>query len=160
MAGLLTCAAWLPLHAQPTLADLVSQADAEWMLGKWEAQLENGGTVTLDVSWDLDKHVIVQHGKMNDTEFKGYTVVEPGVTAPKYVSFDTRGTVGKGSWAMEDGNLTLRLESNSPERGVSKMAVVYAGSAGEGLEVRLYRVNDSGELDSSAALTVKFKKQK
>lgn len=160
MASLLACAAWLPLQAQPTLADLVSQADAEWMLGKWEAQLDNGGSVTLEVSWDLDKHVIVQHGKINDLEFKSYTVLEPGVPAPKYVSFDTRGSVGKGSWAMEDGNLTLRVENNSPERGISKMAVIYTGSASEGLEVRLHRLTDSGELESPAGMTVKFKKQK
>lgn len=157
--GLLTCAAWVSAQAQATLEDMVSQGNAGWMMGKWETQSDDGNTVMLDFAWDLDKKVIVLHGKIGEMEFKGYSAIEPGGTEVKYVGFDNRGTVTKGAWGMEAEELTLRLESKSAER-TAKMAAVFTGSASEGLQVRLHSVNDAGALATPARTTLKLKKAK
>ena len=158
--ALLACTTWVNAQAQQQLADLVSEAKAEWMLGKWEAQTDNGSTLVLGIAWDLDKHVVVFHGKGTDMEFKGYSALEPGSGEVKYTGFDNRGVITKGVWGMEADELVLRVESQTPDRGSRKMAVVFTGNATEGLQVRLHQLNDSGGLVSPARTTYKFKKQK
>ncbi len=155
------CAGFISLsaHAQTSLATLVTDASAEWMFGQWQAQTDNGDTVTLNVSWDLDKHVVLLHVKTGEIEAKGYTVMEPKADFPKYYSFDNRGSVGKGSWNMEGGELVLRVDSESPERGSSKTAFVFGGSAATGLQVRMHTIDSSGDLASPARVTLKFKKK-
>ena len=147
-------------QAQPKLADLVDEAKADWMLGKWEAATDSGGTVTLEFSWDLDKHVIVLHCKTPDMEFKGYSVLDPaGANEVKYFGFDNRGALSKGNWALEGSDLVLRVESQTSERTV-KMGAVFGGSASEGLQLRLHGIDSSGGLAQPARLALKFKKQK
>jgi hypothetical protein len=145
--------------AQGSLENLVSEAKADWMFAKWQAETENGDKVTLNVSWDLEKHVVVLHVKVGDMESKGYTVLEPKAELPKYYSFDNRGSVGKGSWNMENGDLVLRVESEVPDGGPRKTAFVFTGTASTGLQVSMHSVDNSGDLATPARMTLKFKKQ-
>ena len=158
--GLFACLLSFCAQAQRSLESLVTDAEAEWMFGKWQAQTENGDAVTLNVSWDLEKHVVLLHVKVGDMESKGYTVMEPKVELPKYYSFDNKGSVGKGSWNMENGDLVLRVESEGPERGPWKSGFVFTGSASTGLQVRMHNVDSSGDLAAPARATFKFKKEK
>ena len=158
--GLLVCASWLGAQAQQKLADLVDEAKADWMLGKWEAQTDNGGTVTLAFSWDLDKHVIVLHVKTPDMELKGYSALDPSAANEvKYFGFDNRGAISKGNWAPEGSDLVLRIETQTSERTV-KMAAVFGGSATEGLQIRIHSIESSGSLSATPRMALKFKKQK
>jgi hypothetical protein len=157
--GLLAGVVSFSAQAQRSLESLVSDANAEWMFGQWQAQTEKGETVTLNVSWDLDKHVVLLHVKTGDLEAKGYTVMEPKAEFPKYYSFDSRGSVGKGSWNMENGELVLRVEAESPERGSWKEAFVFTGGASTGLQVRMHTIDSSGDLATPARMTFKFKKK-
>jgi hypothetical protein len=158
LLGLAACSLWLGAQAQQSLSDLVNEANAGWMLGKWEASTDDGSTVGLEFSWDLDKHVIVMHGKLPDSEFKGYSALDPASHEVKYVGFDTRGTLSKGTWGLEGGELTLRVESQSADRTI-KMGAVFTGSASEPLQLRVHRIDDSGNLASPARMTLKFKKK-
>lgn len=158
--GFLTCLLSVSALAQRSLESLVSDANAEWMFGKWQAETDNGDTVSLSVSWDLEKHVVLLHVKVGDLESKGYTVMEPSAEQPKYYSFDNHGAVGKGAWKVENGDLTLRVESESPDRGPAKMAFVFTGSASTGLQVRMHNVDGSGDLVTPARATFKFTKEK
>ncbi len=158
--GLLACLVSFSAHAQRSLESLVTEAGAEWMFGQWQASSDNGDSVTLNVSWDLDKHVAILHVKSTDMESKGYTVKDPKSEEIKYLSFDNRGSVGKGSWAMESGELVLRVESESADRGPWKAGFIFSGSASEGLKVSMHNVDSSGDLEKPARRTFKFKKQK
>ena len=146
-------------YAQGSLESLVSEAKADWMFAQWQAETDNGDKVALNVSWDLEKHVVVLHVKFGDIESKGFTVLEPKAELPKYYSFDNRGAVGKGSWNMENGDLVLRVESESPDRGPRKTAFVFAGTSSTGLQVSMHDVDSSGDLATPARMTLKFKKQ-
>lgn len=156
--GLLIGASWVGAYAQQNLADLVAEANAGWMMGKWEAQIDSG-TVTLEFAWDLDKHVVAMHGKTPDMEFKGYSVRDPASNIDvSYYGFDNRGAVTKGAWTLEGEDLVLRIESKSSER-TTKMGVVFAGSASQGLTLRLHGIDSSGNLTASRG-EVMFKKVK
>jgi len=157
--GLLVGMTCMGAYAQETLSDLVAEANAGWMLGKWEAQIDSG-KVTLEFSWDLDKHVIVLHGKTPDMEFKGYSARDPGSTMDvNYYGFDNRGTVTKGAWTLEGEDLVLKIESRSSERTV-KMGAAFSGSASQGLTVRLHGVDSWGNLVTPARTELKLQKVK
>lgn len=160
LIGCLTCLVSFSAHAQRSLESMVSDASAEWMFGQWQAQTDKGETITLNVSWDLDKHVVLLHVKIRDMESKGYTVIEPKSEQPMYYSFDNKGSVGKGSWNRENGELLLRVDSDSPDRGLWKAAFVFTGNATSGLEIRMHSVESSGDLVTPPRVTYKFKKQK
>jgi hypothetical protein len=160
IAVLTTCVLSFSAWAQNSLSSLVTEADAEWMFGQWQAETDSGGSVTLNISWDLDKNVVVLHVKTPDMESKGYTVLEPKAEQPKYYSFDNRGSVGKGSWNMEGSELVLRVESETADQGTRKMGVVFTGSASTGLQVRIHSIDSSGDLATPARMNLKFKKQK
>jgi hypothetical protein len=144
-------------HAQQTLADLVQEANAGWMMGSWKATTDDGGTFALTFSWDLDRHVVVLHGKGDDMEFKGYSALEPASDQVAYVGFDNRGAISKGKWAMEDGELVLRVENRS-DRGTYKMAAVFTSASGGGLSLRLHRIDDWGNLVTPEQTLLRFKK--
>lgn len=158
--GLLACCVTATAYAQQSLQDLVSQARAEWMFGQWQGESENGDQVDLTVSWDLDKHVVLLHVKAGEMESKGYSAKDPKGDEVKYVSFDNRGSVGKGSWNMESDELVLRTESQSAERGPWKVAFVFTGSASEGLKIRMHTIDQYGDMASPARATFTFKKKK
>lgn len=156
--GLAVCALAFSAHAQQSLEELVKEAKAEWMFGKWQAESDNG-TVTIEVSWDLEKHVILLHAKTPDMESKGYSTKMPGSDEVIYVSFDNRGSVGKGKWAMESEELVLRVDQKSGDRNW-KMAVVFGGTESKGLQVRVHNVDSSGDLETPARIDLKLKKAK
>ncbi len=158
-AGVVACILSFSANAQRSLESLVSDEGAEWMLGKWQGQSENGDTTTLNVSWDLEKHVIVLHVKSGETEAKGYTVVEPKSELPQFYSFDNKGAVVKGSWNKENDELVLRVESERADRETWKGAFVFTGSASSGLKVRMHKVDSAGDLATPAEATFKLKKQ-
>ncbi len=158
LTGLLIGFTCLTASAQQSLSDLVNEAKAEWMFAQWEAQTDSGETVRLNISWDLDKHVVVLHVKAPDMESKGYSYLDSASSTVKYFSLDNRGSVGKGSWGMESEELVLRIEVQNADRGPWKAAIVFAGSASDGLQVRMHSITDSGDLSDSARQTFKFKK--
>lgn len=146
-----------PSHAQQTLADLVQEANAGWMLGSWKAPTDDGGTFSLSFSWDLDRHVVVLHGKGDDMEFKGYSALEPASEEVSYFGFDNRGSITKGKWAMEGGELVLRVESRS-QRGTMKMAAVFVPASGGNLNLRLHQLDQWGSLVYPEQSLLRFKK--
>ena len=152
-ASLLTTMA----QAQQTLSDLVQEANAGWLIGSWKATTDEGGTFDLSFSWDLDKHVILLHGKGDDFEFKGFSALEPGSDEVSYVGFDSRGAVSKGKWALENNDLVLRVETRTEER-TWKMAAVFASAAGGGLNLRLHPLDEWGNLVTPEQTLLRFKK--
>lgn len=155
----LVCFIPLANNAQDSLTAAVSEAQAEWMFGKWEAWTDDGQTVALNVSWDLNKNVVVLHIKIAEMEIKGYSAFDVLAGQVTYVSFDNRGDISKGSWDIEGGELVLRLTGYSHRRGAWKMAAVFGGNSADGLQLRLHEVDSYGGLATPARTELKFKKQ-
>ncbi len=157
--GLFLFVAGFNAGAQMTLPEMVKEAKADWMFARWQAETDNGQTVSLNISWDLDKHVILFHVKTPDMEAKSYSVKDPSGEEVKYFGFDNRGAITKGAWALEGEELVLKIEAQIPDRGTEKAAVVFSGTASEGLKVRMHAVDSSGDLVTPARWTLKMKKQ-
>ena len=157
--GLLAGTLAFSSNAQTSLKSLVAENSVEWIFGSWKGEGDKGVTCTLDMSWDLDKHLIVLHVKFADMESKGFTVLEPNDERPKYYSVDSRGSVAKGSWDKENDEMVLRVTASSAERGSRKMAFVFSGSPEKGLQVRLHAIDSDDNLEKEPKETFKFKKQ-
>jgi hypothetical protein len=148
----------LAARAQPSLAGLVDEANYGWVFGQWKATTDSGSPITLKVSWDLDRKVAVLHITTEDMESKGYTVLAPGAENPTYFAADNRGSVSRGEWNYEGGDLVLRLETSRPDDSPMKWAAVFTGSPSAGLEVRMHGVESWGGLSYPARWSMKFKK--
>ena len=155
----LLCSLSVTSQAQVSLSSLANEANASWMFGKWSATTDNGSTVHLEISWQLEKNMVVLDIKTDDMEAKGYTVLEPGAELPSYLGADNRGSVSKGSWNYEDGALVLRLETSRPYESPRKWASVFSGSESSGLTIRMHGLESWGGLSYPATATLKFKKQ-
>jgi hypothetical protein len=146
-------------QAQPSLADLVSEAQAEWMFGSWEGTTSDGTALTHSFKWELDKKVVVMSGKAGEMSYLGIASMDQSTGEPKYVGFDNQGNQSTGTWADEGGDVALRLESTTPDGAKRKMAVVFGKASGGGLEMRLHQVDQWGYLDYPAGMTIKLKKK-
>lgn len=140
-----------------SLEEMAKDAKIEWMIGKWQAESDNGA-VTLHFAWELVKKAVMLHVKTPDMESKGYTVKDPGGEDLLYFAIDNHGAITKGKWSAENDELVLRMESKTGD-GTRKMAVVFSGSESKGLKVKLYGLNGA-ELDSTPRMELSFKKQK
>jgi len=155
---ILSASLTLTARAQTTLSDLVQEAYADWMFGEWKATTDNGSTMRLNVSWDVNKQLVVLHVKADDMESKGYTILEPGAEQPTYLGIDTRGAVSKGVWNYEEGAMVLRLTTHRHYEAPSKWAAAFSGSAAQGLQIKMHSLNSTGSLVYPANMTLKFKK--
>ena len=143
-----------------SLSELVREAGGEWMIGSWEGSTDDGGTLTHSFAWDLDKQVVVMRGKAGEMQYMGVTALDPNTKEPKYIGFDNRGTVSKGTWSEESGTLVLKLESESAESGKRKMGVSFKKSGDGGLEIGLHRVDDAGSVVQPPGGTITLKRVK
>ncbi|RME94946.1 MAG: hypothetical protein D6766_04545 [Verrucomicrobia bacterium] len=153
------CGLAVSLNAQPTLADLVAEAQADWMVGTWVGYADDGTQVTQTFSWDLDKQVIVMRGSAGDMSWMGVTSIDPTTGEPRYVGWDNRGTHSTGTWADEGGDVALRLESKQPDGQTRKMAVVFGRASGGRLEIRFHGVDQWGYIDYPARFSIQLKKK-
>ncbi|MCB1125697.1 MAG: hypothetical protein KDM81_04320 [Verrucomicrobiae bacterium] len=149
----------LAAHAQPSLRDLVNEAQAEWMMGTWEGPTDDGQTLTHTFAWDLDKKIIVMKGKVGDMAYLGITAIDPETGEPKYSGYDSQGTVSKGTWSEESGDVALRIDGHSPTEGKRKIGVVFGKASGGGLQLRMHGVDQWGYLQYPAAMTINLKKK-
>jgi len=155
------CAALSAFAQSPgSLSDLVRDAGGDWMIGSWEGSTGDGGTLTHSFAWDLDKQVVVMRGKAGEMQYMGVTALDPSTKEPKYVGFDSRGSVSKGTWSEESGVLVLKLESENAESGKRKMAVSFKKAGDADLEIGLHRVDDNGEVVQPAGGSITLKKIK
>jgi hypothetical protein len=145
-------------RAQSSLAEALQQTNASWMLGKWQAQSDDGSTIQLELSWDLSGKLGILHIKTPDNEAKGFTVLEPDSGEISYFGADSQGSVTRGTWSREDGEIVLRVTTQRTQREPWKMGVVFTGSATEGLRLRLHSLQSYGGLVYPANATLHFRK--
>lgn len=156
----LLCGGLLGLQAQPSLVELVDEANANWMMGTWVGTMDNGATFTHTFKWDLNKQIIVMRGEIDDMSFMGVTSVDAETGEPKYVGWDSRGSHSKGTWADEGGEPALRIESKTSDGETRKMAVVFGRGTGGTLKIALHGLDEWGYLQTPAFATLELKKKK
>lgn len=146
-------------RAQRTLADLVAEAGAEWMIGEWVGYTGNGEPMTQKVSWDLDKHVVSMHFQSPMFEIKSMTGLDPATGQARYVGFSNRGGALSGTWQEEAGWPMLRLQGTNADGQSWKMALVYRRVDENAMAVEIYGLDDADHLIRPARNITEFKRR-
>ena len=147
-------------QAQPSLAELVDQAGAEWMIGNWVSEGENGETISLSTAWALDKNVILLDRKDSRLEIKSMTAVDPQSGEVRYVGVSNHGGIILGTWTEESGNPVLKFKAHGRDGRSLKGAVVFKSGADQTLLAEYYPIDDSDNLVEPAKAKFVFKRKK
>lgn len=150
----LACAA----RAQTSLASLIDDAEYNWVFGEWKASTDAGDTITLKISWELDRKMVVLNVSSPNMEARGFTALVAGAENPTYFGVDNRGAVSRGHWDQEGDELVLRLDVTLPDGSPLKSAVVFSGNPSAGLEVRMHAIERWDGLRYPAEWRLRFKK--
>ena len=147
-------------QGQQTLAELVDQAGAEWMIGNWVSEGENGQTIDLSFAWALDKHAILLDRKDSRWEIKSMTAVDPESGEVKYVGVSNQGAIILGTWSEESGNPVLKFHARGREGRSMKGAVLFKSGGDQKLQVDYYATDDWNNLIEPAQAKFVFKPKK
>lgn len=156
--ALLSCLA--AAQGQQTLAEMVDQAGAEWMMGNWVSEDENGQAIDLSFAWALDKHAILLDRKDSRWEIKSMTAVDPESGEVKYVGVSNRGGIILGTWSEESGNPLLKFNVRGREGRSWKGAVLFKSAGDQNLLVEYFATDDSNNLVEPAQAKFVFKRKK
>jgi len=145
---------------QPTLANLVKEAGAEWTIGRWAGETPDGQTMKFSLSWDLDQRVVFHHGDSFGTITKGFTGVDPVSGEVKQFAFDREGNMVTGEWSAEGSDIVLKLHWKDREGQAGQMALVHTKGDDDTMKVRAYELGAGGERVEPARRDFVFKRQK
>lgn len=155
LIGLVTVA-----RAQQSLGDLASGAGVEWLAGEWQAETDDGNTVFLSFTPDLDKHICIVHQKDQRSESKGIVFVDPATSEAKFCTANNRGGSGSGVWSAKDGKAILKYKHTSAEGTTARMGLSFTKVNAGTMEVKIFELSENNELGNEARTTLKFNRKK
>jgi len=160
LAAALFVAANAPeLQARP-LSELMEEVDATWMVGKWQDKDTSGGVVKLDYEWRLQKHAVAVKYTTPDSNGEGMIAVKPGTDNVVYMAVDDAGGTVMGKWREHEGNPLLTFKHTSSEGEERAMAVEHIKVDNDTLRLKIYKVDSSGDVDTSDCKEVILVRQK
>jgi hypothetical protein len=148
------------VQAQSSLGELATQAKVDWLMGDWQAVSDSGDTTSVSFKADLDKHIAFVSHKDARGESKGIIIVDPVSGEPKFYSGNSLGGSGTGVWTAEDGKAILKYKQVAADGRTTSMGITFSKVDANSMEVKIYDLNDKGELGSDPRSTVQFKRKK
>ena len=163
MKKLLTLFAALGLavlpQAQASLADRIAEAQAEWIGGTWEADID-GNKVTLTYKWAIKDHVLASHFKSNDTETYSLISLNNETDEVEQTGYDNKGKKQTGSWGPKDDMPMLTLTSKDDNGNTNSMGVAFRRIDQDNIEVQIYRVDADGTVADFSEFSMEMKRVK
>lgn len=163
MKKLLTLLALMGLavapQAQTTLGDKIAEAEAEWIVGNWEADLD-GTKVTLSYSWAIKDHVLASHFKGNNSESYSLIALNAETDEVEQTGYDKKGKKSKGSWGPKDDMPMLTLTSKDDNGNDSTMGVAFRRIDQNNIELQIYRVDADGNVGDFSEFAFEMKRVK
>ena len=105
----------VPVTAQQTLGDLVSEGGYDWLIGKWLATTDEGGELRLEHKWALDRNTMLVDFQMGGFRLQGMIVFVPSREEVIQIGADNQGGTWKGTWRDEYGDAVHRMEQTRPD---------------------------------------------
>tara|TARA_Y100001968_G_scaffold321682_1_gene356492 strand:+ start:2034 stop:2534 length:501 start_codon:yes stop_codon:yes gene_type:complete len=147
MKKLLTLLALMGLavapQAQVTLGDKIAEAEAGWIVGIWEADLD-GNKVSLSFNWAIKDHVLAFHFKGNNSESYSLIALNAETDEVEQTGYDNKGKKSKGSWGPKDDMPMLTLTRKDDNGNDSTMGVAFRRIDQNNIELQIFPVDADG----------------
>ncbi len=150
-----------PVRTQEKLGDFISEYGYEWMIGKWLATSEDGGTTyDLEYKWGLDKHIVITDVKIGDFKYHGMIMFVPSREEITQIGADNQGGMWKGTWNEDSEGAVNRIENLKADGTTNQMEHVYVKISADSFKVKEYSIEEGGYRASQARGELTFKRQK
>ena len=163
MKKILTLFATLSLaltpQAQASLADKIAEAEAQWIVGIWEGDID-GSKVTLTYSWAIKDHVLASHFKRNDTETYSLISLNAETDEVEQTGYDNKGRKQTGSWGPKGDMPMLTLTRKDDSGNSNSMGVAFRRIDQNNIELQIYRVDADGAVADFSEFSMEMKRAK
>jgi len=156
---LVACVFATQVQAQATLADRIAEAQAEWLIKSWEADVD-GSKISLSFKWVIKGHVIATHFKSNDSETYSLIAVNPESGEVEQSGYSSSGRKSSGSWGPKDEMPFLKLTSKDGEGNSQSMGVGFRLIDENNLELQIFNVDASGTVADFSEMSLEMKSVK
>ncbi|MBC8245149.1 MAG: hypothetical protein H8E20_12210 [Verrucomicrobia bacterium] len=147
-------------QAQVSLADKIAEAGTDWLIGSWQAETDDGTTLTLAYSWVIKDRVVAAHFKSSDNESYSLIAVNPDTGEIEQIGYDSRGRKSKGAWGPKGEMPMVKLESKSDSGETQGFAVAFRKIDQNNIEAQIFQLDASGEVGDFSAFSLDFKRNK
>lgn len=145
--------------AQRTLSGLAAEVGVEWIIGSWVGTSDSGGTIELSFKPDLKDRIAIVTYNDGRSESRGMIYMDPNSEEPKYLSVNTQGAVGTGTWTAEDNKPILKYRQVNSDGQTSKMALVFKKIDAKTMEVALHDLESGDQVSDSSRGSIQFKRK-
>ena len=144
--------------SQQKLGDLVAEGGFDWIIGKWVASTDQGQPIQLVYKWELDKHVVTAHFKMDNYESLGmiYLAAEDKIVQ---TGADNQGGTSKAVWEAMGDKAISKTESTRADGQVNKMGIVQSKVDANTMKVEVYAIESTGKLADTPWATLECKRK-
>ena len=146
-------------QVQASLADKIAEAEAEWIVGSWEADLD-GNKVSLSFNWAIKDHVLAFHFKGNNSESYSLIALNAETDEVEQTGYDNKGKKSKGSWGPKDDMPMMTLTSKDDNGNDSTMGVTFRRIDQNNIELQIYRVDADGNVGDFSEFAFEMKRVK
>jgi len=147
-------------QAQVSLADRIAEAGTDWLIGSWQAETDDGSTLTLAYSWVIKDRVVAAHFKSSDNESYSLIGVNPETGEIEQVGYDSQGKKSKGTWGPKGDHPMLKISSKNDSGESQSMAVAFRKIDQNNIEAEIFSVDASGNVGDFSEFSLEFKRKK
>ena len=147
-----------PVAAQQNLGDLVAEYGYDWLMGKWTATTDEGGSVELEYTWGLDRHAVLVDFKMGDFKYHGMILFVPARQEVIQMGADNKGGLWNGTWSDDYSGAAHNMENVKADGTREKSEMVHSKVDKDTMKIAVYAVDSYGYRGSSQG-TLNMKRQ-
>ena len=108
------------------LAEILEQAELGALIGTWVDEDSNGEAISITYAWRVPSHALGMSVKTADRNTEALIAVDPKSGEVVHHSVDSKGGMGRGKWAEEDGVATLTLQLVNDEQEEMTLKITHA----------------------------------
>ncbi len=146
-------------QARASLADKIAEAEANWLIASWEAEID-GSSVSLSFKWVIKDHVIGLHFKSSNDETYSLIALNPESSEVEQTGYGSSGRKSTGKWGPKGDMPMVTLTSKNDEGNSRSMGVAFRRIDHNNIEMQIYSVDANGDVGDFAEFSTEMKRAK
>ena len=142
---------------QNSLKGIVEQEGLAWMVGRWNANTDDGTDILLSYQWAVKGNAMISSFKMGERESLGIIYLDIDAEQGKQISVDSRGQVTKATWQSDYGDAISKTKMTNEYGEATDVGIVYSKVDNNTIKVSIHGL-DNGELSDDSWFEIDFKK--